>query len=362
MVVVPMLAALATAGAPAPAAAQPAPIAVRVDAIVQPDGSLGAGGWIVVRNGRIDSIGPSAPPPGAATFEIEGGVACAGFVDVATSLGADDPLVEPARAFTPEVAAADAFAADHSSFRDAARSGVTTVGLMPAGDNVVAGRVAIVRTRDEHGRGAQLVGHGPLRFTLADRAFPRDRTPTSRMGALPELRQLVASDAMKSGGLSFVAADTPDEVRIAVELFRAAGRPLALLQPRRPEDALELLAGAVEGAVLGPFDLDTGERDVRVAKLLAERDVPFAFTAGGDGGALRLTAAVAVRDGLDAALARRALTSVPARLLGVENEAGALAAGKRADLVVFGGDPLDLSAPVRLVLAGGARVELKEKP
>ena len=364
MLAIPLLAAFALASGQPPAAParQPAPIALHVDGVVQPDGAIGPGGWIVVRNGRIESLGAAGPPAGASTFKFPGGIACAGMVDVATSLGAAGQLGEPARAFTPEVAAADAFEPDHSSFLTAARTGVTTVALTPSGENIVGGRLALVRTRDDHGRGATLIGPGPLRFTWNDEAFPGNRVPTSRMGALPKLRELLAQDATKTAGASLVAVRTKDELRTALDLFAAAGRSVALLQPIHPEEALDLLPGRAAAVVLGAYNLDTPERETRLPKLLTEAAVPVAFTSGGDGAALRLTAAVAVRSGLDPKAARLALTAVPARLLGVDGDAGTLEAGKRADLVVYGGDPLDLAAAIHLVLVGGAAVAKKETP
>ncbi|MSR47826.1 MAG: hypothetical protein EXS13_12325 [Planctomycetes bacterium] len=346
---------------------QPPPLALHVDAIIQPDGAIGPGGWIVLRNGRIESIGPAEPPVGCARLEFAGGVAAPGFVDVDTSLGAAGQLSEPARPFTPEVATGDALEPDHSSFLAAARSGVTTVGLMPGGRNIIDGRVAIVRTADDDGRGAQLCGHGPLRYTLSAQAFDGSRVPTSRMGALPQLREMLAKSPAPSSGTSLVAADTADEIRIVIDTFGGAGRSFALLHPTRADDAIELVRGSVSGrptaAVIGPFDLDTGERDVRVAKLLADGGVAVAFSGGGDGGSLRLTAAVATRSGFDAKAARTGLSLAGARLLGIESEAGTIEAGKRADLVVLDGDPLDLAAKVKLVLVGGAPVEAaKESP
>jgi len=352
---------LALAALPAGAPPQPAPVAVRVDAIVAPDGSLGAGGWIVVRNGRIESIGQAQPPAGTSSFEIPGGVAAPGFIDVATALGAQGQLAEPARAFTPEVVAGDAFEADHSSFLAAARAGVTTVALMPSGDNVIGGRLAIVRTADDDGRGALLVGPGPLRFTLTEEPFGGLRVPNSRMGALPQLRELLAKGNLPATGTNLVEAESADQIRVAIELFTGAGKPFALLGAARADDALELLAGKSQGAVVGPYDLDTGERDLRLAQRLHERGVPVAWTARGDGGALRLTAALATRAGLDAKAARLALATVPARLLGIDGECGTLEAGRRADLVVLDGDPLDLAAKVKLVLVGGAAVAAKEE-
>ncbi len=350
------LAAPLSGGATTPA--QPTALAVRVDRIVAPDGTLVAGGWIVVRGGRIEAVAAASAPAGAQTLEFDGGVAAPGFIDAVTELGAAGDLTEPARAFTPELQAADAFHPDHSSFLRAARGGVTTVGISPTSGNVVGGRLAVVRTHGEQGV-AVLAGAGPMRLALSPSAFDYTRAPTSRIGALPKLREMVAADALKGAGATIVDAGTPDEIRLAIETIGAAGRSVALLQPRRADDALESVKGSGAFALVGPFDLDTSERDLRLPLVLAAAGVSVAFTAGGDPAALRLTAALATRAGLDPKLALQALTSVPARILGVDSDSASLQAGRRADLVVFHGDPLDLGSKIELVLVGGSLVAPK---
>jgi imidazolonepropionase-like amidohydrolase len=341
---------------------QPAPIAIKVDRIVAADGSIGPGGWIVIRGGKIESIAAATPPPGAQTLEFAGGVAAPGFVDAVTSLGSEGDLEEPARAFTPQVQASDSFHPDHSDFRKAARAGVTTVGVSPASSNVVGGHVAIVRTFGEQGL-AVFEGAGPMRLALSGSAFDRRRSPTSRIGALPMLREMAKEGKLAGTGASIVEAASPDEIRLAIETVGGTGesrRAVALLQPLRADDALDVVKGSGALALLGPFDLDTPDRDLRLPQVLNGAGVPVAFTAGGSAAALRLTAALAVRAGLDPKLALQALTVVPARVLGVEEECGTLAPGRRADLVVFRGDPLDLGSKVELVLVGGAVVPVAE--
>ena len=347
-----------------PTAAQGSALALRVDRIVRPDGTLGAGGWIVVRGGRLEVVGAAAAPPGVPALEFAGGVACPGFIDAVTALGAAGDLDEPARAFTPEVLAADAFHADHVEFLAAARGGITTVGLSPGSSNVVGGRLAIVRTSGEQGI-AVLGGSGPLRLTLTADAFDPTRAPTSRMGALPKLRELLASDALKSTGAGgnaaplVVDAGSPDEIRVAIETLCGAGKTVALLHPRRADDALDVVTGKSALAIMGPFGLDTEERDLRLPQALAGAGIPVAFTANGDAGALRLTAAVAVRAGFAPVAALQALTTVPARILGVENDSGTLEAGKDADVVVTRGDLFASSAVVERVYVDGAAVVVR---
>ena len=58
------------------------------------------------------------------------------------------------------------------------------------------------------------------------------------------------------------------------------------------------------------------------------------------GHALHLELALLVEAGLSPAEALRAATLVPARYLGIADESGTIAVGKRADLVLLDADPL----------------------
>ena len=365
MLALSMAVALAGAAAPAAAgrrAAQGGTLAVKVEKIVLPDGKLGGGGWIVVKGGRLEAVAAKEAPANAALLEFEHGVAAPGFIDAVTALGATGELAEPARAFTPEVQAGDAFDADHSEFKKAAAGGITTVGLSPSSSNVVGGRLAIVRTSGEQGI-AVLSGPGPLRFSLTGAAFDLDRAPTSRMGALPQLREMLAGKKLEAPGPCLVDAASADEIRIALETFEGAGKQVALLHPGGFADADDLLDDVLKKqpvfALVGPFTLSSRERELTLPKRLADKGVAVAFTAGGNAAKLRLTAALAVRSGFATDRALQALTTVPARVLGLD-DCGALEAGKRADLVVFAGDPLDLASAVDLVLVGGAVQERKK--
>lgn len=77
---------------------------------------------------------------------------------------------------------------------------------------------------------------------------------------------------------------------------------------------------------------------------------------------LRAQAAAAVAQGSDPDRVLRAVTRDAAEILGVADQLGSVAKGKRADLVVFAGDPLDPSVPVRLVVSGGKVVYRSEVP
>ena len=71
---------------------------------------------------------------------------------------------------------------------------------------------------------------------------------------------------------------------------------------------------------------------------------------------LHVSAALAVREGLDPAAALRAVTIVPARVLGLDDRLGSLEPGKDATLCVWSGDPLDARSRVETAWIEGRRV------
>ncbi len=66
-----------------------------------------------------------------------------------------------------------------------------------------------------------------------------------------------------------------------------------------------------------------------------------------------LEAAVTLAHGLDFHQALAALTSQPARLLGIADRVGSLEVGKDADIVVFSGHPFEYRTVAELVLVDG---------
>ena len=69
----------------------------------------------------------------------------------------------------------------------------------------------------------------------------------------------------------------------------------------------------------------------------------------------------AVRCGLPAEVALKAVTRVPAEILGIEDRVGTIAAGRDADLVALSGDPLSLTTKIRWVMVDGViQYEAKE--
>ena len=128
---------------------------------------------------------------------------------------------------------------------------------------------------------------------------------------------------------------------------RTASRSLATLV------AAARLAAARRGRI-------QAEGETRIASAsLAEAGVPLAFALDApehSPEALRMTAALCVRAGMDRGAALRALTSEAARIAGVGDRVGRLERGMDADLVLWSGHPLDLASVIEAVYVDGVRV------
>jgi imidazolonepropionase-like amidohydrolase len=280
-------------------------------------------------------------------------------------------LAEQQSSIQPQIRAADAFNRFSVQLRRALAAGVTTFALAPDDQNLIGGRIALCQTAGPEGQPRVLSDAGPLKLSLAQDALKFDREPTSRSGALGLLRETIEAArgdtrtdatlaAFATGRLPAVlTAPTGADVLAAVQLNADYGVRLVLVHTLDARRVAELATGKLVGVIVGPLSLTAGEREAAAAGYFERHGVAVALAGGLPGTPpdnLRIGAAVAARAGLTPAAARRAITAVPAELLGVADRVGVLQAGHQADLVVFSGDPLDLRARVLAVYVGGQRV------
>ena len=122
----------------------------------------------------------------------------------------------------------------------------------------------------------------------------------------------------------------------------------------------EQLAAARAPVILNPLqnlpsNFDTLGSRLDNAALLNARGVTVAFGGGESHNArkLRQMAGNAASHGLPRETALAALTINPARIFGVARTFGSLEEGKRADLVLWSGDPLEVTTVADLVITNG---------
>jgi imidazolonepropionase-like amidohydrolase len=147
-------------------------------------------------------------------------------------------------------------------------------------------------------------------------------------------------------------------VRVAIEGGAEAGKVAPALANANVPVFVDPLANL-------PGSFDSIGASLENAARLHAAGVAVGFTQSGDAShnarKIRQLAGNAVANGLpwDAALA--ALTRVPAQVLGISGELGSIAPGQRADLVLWSGDPLEVSTLAQQVWLDGEAQPMRSR-
>ncbi len=327
-------------------------------------------GMLLVRQGKIAYVGDDIPTEArarATVVDYGDATIVPGFVLAQSTLGQDRDLAEGALAFTPDLRVADAFDAWQEELAPLPGHGITSLALSPSARNVAGGIGALVKPGRIGGTIAAPELH--LSLSLVQAARNPERQPTSLMGAVDLLRTTFAvartgtqtgpdatvlRQVLQGSRAVFVYADTYTELSAALDLAKEFGFEPTLVGARDAAKVLSRIVQQKASVVLDTLTPEARLQQLRLPTLLAEAGVPFCF--GGKPDQLRLSAALAVRHGLDRKTALQALTRMPAMLLGQHATVGSLRQACAADFLVFRGDPLDLGSAHLATWIDGVRV------
>ena len=400
------LAALAAAGAAAPAAAETVAVVGGRVVTMGPAGTLD-GATVVIEDGRIAAVGAGvAVPPGARVVDAAGKTVTPGLFDSATQIGlvevnavsgsrdvetSDDRLtaafrvvdaLNPASTLIPvnrvEGLTRALVVPSAESSLIAGQAAVIHLGAGPelGWDPVVRAPAAVYAVLGEEGaelaggsRGAAMLR---LREALQDaRDYAANRAAFDRA----ERREYALSRLDLEALVPVVRGELP----LLVEANRASDLVAALALGE--EEGLRLvIAGAAEGwrvadrlaaagvpVVVDPL-VDLPKRFESLgatldnAARLAAAGVRVAFLSGSSHNArnLRQAAGNAVAHGLPWEVALAAMTTAPAAIWGVEGY-GSLVPGMEADLVVWDGDPLEVTTFPDHVFVRGVEMPMETR-
>lgn len=356
---------------------------------------------IVVDGGRIVSVqAHAAPPAGATVIDAAGHPVTPGFMNAATQIGLTE--VSTAQDTRDVSAAGDEVGAafdvslalnPNSALVELARADGLTRALSfpgPSGAAPFDGLAATIRLRQgpdilDHAGAALFVtvggnawpkaGSRAAQWQLLRTALDKARAPpggeksagASAQGAV--LRQVLA------GGLPLaIVTHRESDIRQAIRLAGDYGIRVVIVGGAEAWRAADALAASHIPVVLDPdtnlpytFD-QLGARQTNAA-ILARAGVTVAFGRVGGaleenynaGLALREGAGIAVANGLPYVEALKALTVNPLAIWRRGEDAGLLAPGQAADLVVWDGDPLEPSTNAVAVLVEGRPVSLRTR-
>ncbi|MBR3935987.1 MAG: amidohydrolase [Oscillospiraceae bacterium] len=365
-------------------------------------------GYVLIKDGRIIDVGPMAfCPKDRECYDLSGLTVYPGFIDAHCHIGMwEDGLsfegddgnedTDPA---TPHLRAVDAINPADYSFKEAVEAGVTAVVTGPGSANPVAGQMVAMKTYGSRVDDMIIKEPIAMKFALGENPkntyHSKDETPTTRMATAAIIREQlkkaeryqrdvlaaeeeedtdepeidVKSEAL-SGALngkmqSHFHAHRADDIFTAMRLAKEYDLDLVLVHCTEGYMNAEKIAKEKIPAIVGPLICTrtkpelSNERDenaamlkkagVEVAICTDHPEVPIQY--------LPLSAGIAVRAGMDHDDAIRAITSVPAKILGLSGKIGSVVPGADADLAVFKGDPLSVYEKPVWVIAGGEIVK-----
>ena len=397
--------------------------AIRGARIVTAAGAPIDSGTVVIRRGVIEAVGAGVSiPSDAEVVEGSGLIVYPGLIDLGNTRAADVPIPQAPQnprttaelerwkreqILKPQARAADAVKVDDAEMTRLAAAGITSVLAVPSGD-VFTGQSALVNVAAppddpqignivESRRGLVVVRPAvALHVTFPDR--PRaggNAYPVSLMGVIAFVRQSFLDaqhyqSAHETGDAALEALQPALERRMPVAFEANQGREILRALKMAKELKLEpIVTGARDAAeVAGDLKsvrviyslnyptrpktlapdadetLETLRTRANAPKApgdLAKAGVTFAFESAGlaDPKDFVKNAAKAVKAGLPADAAVRAMTIDAAKIAGAGDRLGTIEKGKIANLIVTDGDLFDEKMTVKKVFVDGRSVAIE---
>ncbi len=400
--------------------AQERAIAIRGGTVLPIAGPAIPNGTVVIRGGKIVAVGANvAVPAGAEVVDAAGKYVMPGVIDAASHIGIDaNDLNEPTDPMTPQNRAWESYN-PFGTFgsgqvaplrnKEALSGGVTTMYIAPADAALLGGQGAVVKTAGTALDGVLL--REPAAMDMALGTPPKtparaaNRDPFTRMAEAAMLRQLFVkaqeyqrnktANATTPRDLGMEAlgrmlrkeipariqANNATDIRTALRLAQEFGFDVIIDGGAGAWEFKDELAARKIAVVLGqvshqyvsneeiPDRQDYPKPDERLAARLTNAGIPTAMATfsrafgtlapAGTGKWLLIDAAIAAGYGMTDDQVLRAVTLVPAQILGVADRVGSLEVGKDADVIVLDGAPLSVKSWVQRVYVNGELVYTK---
>ena len=378
--------------------------------------TVGPGGTIenatiIISDGRIVSVGNDVKPPdGATVVDASGKIVTPGLftpygslglVEVGFSAGPDDS-VQRGDEFTASFDVADAYNRRSTLIAVNRIEGITRALIAPGAggpddsgntSHVISGLATVVNLGDGPGsidrRAAALVVNlgepsvglaggsraavlMKLRQALDEARDFRDHGDAYERGQHSDYTysaaDLEALQDILSGDVPMLAIiDRASDIEVLIALTREYGIHTIIGGGVEAWMLADKIAAANIPVILAPTanlpsNFDRLNASLKSAQILAAAGVTIAFADGRDQthNARNITqsAGNAVAEGLPWDDALRAITLSPAEMYGVADRIGSIEAGKDADIVIWPGDPLELTNYPEQVFIKGESIEM----
>ncbi len=367
-------------------------------------------GFVSFEHGKITAAGRMDElqlPEQAEVLDVTGCHIYPGLVDAHSHLGmfgdslgfeSDDgnEITDPV---TPQLRAIDAINPFDRCFQEAREGGVTTVVTGPGSANAIGGQMVAIKTVGRRVDDMILRAPVAMKFALGENPKScyndRHETPITRMATAALIREELfkAREYLekKDRAAADEDADAPefdlklealipvirgelpahfhahraDDIATAVRIAKEFGLKYVIIHGTEAHRIADLLAEDGTQVVTGPIFGDRSKPELANQRvdntaILKKAGVSVAICTDHPENPqqyLPMGAALCAKQGIDPEEAMASITRDAAGIAGISDRVGTLEIGKDADIAVFRGHPLELSAAVEAVFINGQRIK-----
>lgn len=360
-------------------------------------------GDLLIRDGKLASVGETAPDAGEEVFDAEGLRAYPGFVDAHSHIGLDGYGGPTGSTFDynemndiccPQLRGLDSYYAQDAAIPMALAGGVTSVAAGPGSANVLGGTFLAVKLYGNTVEEAMLSPAVAMKCAFGEnpKRCYKDKCDSARMTTAAKLREMLfkakeyldkktfagddlsrmpAFDMKLEALIPVMKREIPlkahahrsDDIMTALRIAREFNLKITLEHCTEGHLIVNELKAAGVPVAVGPTltnasKLELLNKSWTTPGILAKAGLQVSIITDAPvipQQYLPLCAGLAVKAGMDPFQALQAITINPAKHIGMDGRIGSLEPGKDADIVLTDGDPLVSDTVVKAVFVDGVQ-------
>ena len=360
-------------------------------------------GDLLIRDGKLVSVGGAVPDAGETVFDAEGLQAYPGFVDAHSHIGLDGyggptgttyDYNEMNDICCPQLRGLDSYYAQDAAIPMALAGGVTSVAAGPGSANVLGGTFLAVKLYGNTVEEAMLSPAVAMKCAFGEnpKRCYRDKCDSARMTTAAKLREMLfkakeyldkktfagddlskmpAFDMKLEALIPVMKREIPlkahahrsDDIMTALRIAREFNLKITLEHCTEGHLIVDELKAAGVPVAVGPTltnasKLELLNKSWTTPGILAAAGLQVSIITDAPvipQQYLPLCAGLAVKAGMDPFQALQAITINPAKHIGMDSRIGSLEPGKDADIVLTDGDPMVSDTVVNAVFVDGVQ-------
>ncbi len=350
-------------------------------------------GDLLIDNGKIIKIAKGiAPTESMNIIDATGLRVFPGFIDAHSHIGIleekktsqNDESNEGTNPITPCVRAIDAVNPMDSAFHNALATGITGVMVGPGSSNPIGGQFAFIKTYGRRIDDMIVMSPAAIKIAFGENPMsnygPNGNIPSTRMGIASLIREelTIAKEYFDNGNKGRFEMECyrelfegkiplkahvhrADDIFTAIRIADEFGLGLTLDHCTEGHLIADAIAESGYPAIVGPSLAsrskdEVSASDFKTPGILQKSSVLVALTTDHPVSRIQylpLCAGLAVKEGMSEFGALRAITIDAAQICRVDHRLGSLKEGKDADIVIYDGNPLEISSSVKYTIVSG---------